>query len=117
METDPINLKENRLIGKTDYSFVEFMDSNVKFDAEKKEFKVEKAEYFNAYKEMHPIETKNLTIIIFKKWCDMYASIRNYDIDHRKSNSKCYMKITPRVVQEIKTTEEKSKLIESNPIH
>lgn len=94
MYSEPINLIENKLISETDFSFVEFMDSNVIFNEENPEFKAEKAKFFKAYKDKHPLESKQLTINMFKKWTNKYASVRNYDIEHQKSNSKSYLKIS-----------------------
>lgn len=93
METEPINLIENKLISETDFSFVEFMDSNIVLDEKTKIFREEKCQYFDAFKTKHPLETKNLTINMFKKWCNKYAAIRNYEIDHEKNNSKSFLKI------------------------
>lgn len=108
MQSAPINLIENKLISETDFSFVEFMDSNVKFDEKTDEFKVEKADFFKAYKEKHPLETKQLTINMFRKWCNKYASVRNYDIEHQKSNSKTFLKISVKPQQAKEITKEET---------
>ncbi|PUB25848.1 hypothetical protein C8J95_11211 [Elizabethkingia sp. YR214] len=87
----PINLIENKLISETDISFVEFMDSNVKFTGDSYEYREEKIKLFQAYKALHTLETRSLTINMFRKWCDKYATAREYKIYHQKSNSKSYL--------------------------
>lgn len=100
LEADPINLVENKLISETDFSFVEFMDGNIVFTDENNQFKEEKSSFFDAYKSKHALETKNLTINMFKKWCNKYALVRAYDIDHLKNNSKSYLQISKKGTKE-----------------
>lgn len=110
LEADPINLVENKLISETDFSFVEFMDSNVILNNEKNLFKEEKSSFFEAYKYKHALETKTLTINMFKKWCNKYALVRAYDIDHLKNNSKSYLQISKKVTTENKVGVAKAKI-------
>ncbi len=82
----PINLEENKLKMATDVSFVDFADMNIKFETGKKMITINKTTFYTAYKEKYPVESRNITNILFKKWLDKWAKTRSLTCNHRKSD-------------------------------
>ncbi len=98
----PINLIENKLRSETSIEFVDFADANFEFTEEVENFKEDKTQLFEAYREKYKVDSRNLTPITFKKWLDRYAKTRKLEISHTKSNGKIYVEISkPKENQQV----------------
>jgi hypothetical protein len=90
--SEPINLLENKLKIATDISFVEFADANIVFEENTTEVIKNKASLYEAFRLNYPVESKNVSNIMFKKWLDKWAFNRGVDVTHYKSNSNAMVK-------------------------
>lgn len=94
MASRPINLAENKLLIRTDPSFVEFADINLQIPEGSENLVLNKAILYHNYREKYAVEGKFVTMIRFKKWLDIYCKARNINIDHFKSDGNNLIRIS-----------------------
>lgn len=92
IQSEPINLNENKLKMATDISFVEFVDANIVFEDGKDEVVINKSTLYSIFRSAYPVESRNITNVQFKKWLDVWARHRKLEIFHYKSNSQSMVK-------------------------
>ncbi|QOG03491.1 DUF5906 domain-containing protein [Flavobacterium sp. MDT1-60] len=86
MNSAPINLNENKLILETNMSFVEFADMNITFNSGEDKISKNKATLYNHYRDKYPMESRNVSNVMFKKWLAKWSKRRGYEDSHRKSD-------------------------------
>lgn len=94
VQAPPIKLTENKLMMKTDPSFVEFADGKLVIPQNAAEATFNKGMLYSNYRDNFPVEARNVTASRFKKWLDEYCKCRRLEAYHFKSNSESFIRIT-----------------------